>query len=870
MKRNKNKLLIALSSLIMLGTVAGCSLQGPQGEQGLPGINGTDGKDGINGINGKDVTSVLTGNGEPSPSLGKKGDSYIDVSTWDYYFKGPLGWLCEGNIKGGKGDKGDSGKDGSSFFSGTGEPSPVLGNNGDSYIDTSTWNYYVKDSLGWKLRGNVKGDQGVKGDKGENGTDGIDGANGADGTDGTMVLTGVGKPSSALGKEGDSYIDTSTWNYYVKDSSGWEMRGNMKGGQGDKGDKGDKGDSGEAGANGTNGKTPYIGDNGNWWIDGTDTGVSATPTTYVPVIFNNYDGSMLYTFYFEKGSTASYNGPTPTKPSDYDGSEELPYTFIGWDKPLENIQEPTIFTAQYRCKMYDVTFANYDGTTLYSTQAERGHDASYVGEVPVRNDNPKLEWTFVGWDKPLTNITANMTFLAKFYAPNSIKCTFKNYDGTVLSTQYVGEGDSVTYEGSVPTKAEENNAGVITKYEFIGWDKSLKNITSDTVFIAQFGPNTYYDVTFVNYDDTPLYKTSTFKGGQVIYEGKKPTRSQEASGDNVKEYTFKDWDKPLTNISEPMIIKATYNFTSYTGYLVTFLDEDNTELLSRYFKKGTKAVYPNRLPFTYDSKNVKKFVGWSESLENVSGPLTVKAKYMTISREQNGEYPQSVVTDEALITSLNSLSTTNVNGYYEYAGEQYEKLSAHTIGSDCTFDNGESIIYGKDYYFKIEPIQWRYLSGDNDTAFFTSEYLLDTHEYDPKSNNYKKSSIRKWLNNDFLNKAFADESLIITTEVDNSFDNQYACETTYDKVFLLSLAELDNNNYWSSTSNDLLEARVCKATDYAMSKLSTGSYWTRSPSSHYSSGDGAWYVYSDGDIQGGGFVYDTTVSVRPGLSIKIA
>ena len=53
MKRNKNKLLIALSSLIMLGTVAGCSLQGPQGEQGLPGINGTNGKGGINGIGGK-------------------------------------------------------------------------------------------------------------------------------------------------------------------------------------------------------------------------------------------------------------------------------------------------------------------------------------------------------------------------------------------------------------------------------------------------------------------------------------------------------------------------------------------------------------------------------------------------------------------------------------------------------------------------------------------------------------------------------------------------------------------------------------------------------------------------------------------------
>ena len=44
---------------------------------------------------------------------------------------------------------------------------------------------------------------------------------------------------------------------------------------GEKGDKGDKGDKDDAGSNGNDGLTPYIGNNGNWWIGTTDTGVKA-------------------------------------------------------------------------------------------------------------------------------------------------------------------------------------------------------------------------------------------------------------------------------------------------------------------------------------------------------------------------------------------------------------------------------------------------------------------------------------------------------------------------------------------------------------------------------------------------------------------
>jgi hypothetical protein len=111
-----------------------------------------------------------------------------------------------------------------------------------------------------------KGDPGADGTNGTNGTDGKDGTNGTNGVDGTAMLTGSGAPTDTLGKDGDSYVDIATWDYYVKASGAWTLKGNIKGANGV---------DGTNGTNGTDGLTPYIGTNGNWWIGTVDTGVYA-------------------------------------------------------------------------------------------------------------------------------------------------------------------------------------------------------------------------------------------------------------------------------------------------------------------------------------------------------------------------------------------------------------------------------------------------------------------------------------------------------------------------------------------------------------------------------------------------------------------
>ncbi|MBE6130533.1 MAG: leucine-rich repeat domain-containing protein [Erysipelotrichaceae bacterium] len=239
-----------------------------------------------------------------------------------------------------------------------------------------------------------------------------------------------------------------------------------------------------------------------------------------------------------------------------------------------------------------------------------------------------------------------------------------------------------------------------------------------------------------------------------------------------------------------------------------------------------------------------------------------------------GKYPQTVVSDESIISNLNNISTTNSVGYIEYDGNEYAKVTANPYGSNYTFTNGTSIISVNVYYFIVEPIKWRVLEGVDGKFKLLSEMLLDSIYFYQTCgaarkinsilvypNNYEYSNIRAWLNgydgtsynvSDYTNKGFIDiafteeeRNLINSTLVDNSLAstgdsaNQYICNDTTDKIYLLSYNEATNTNY--GFDND--ESRRAIVSDYARSKscfiwtgstsYGSGYWWLRSPRCDY-------------------------------------
>ncbi len=96
----------------------------------------------------------------------------------------------------------------------------------------------------------IKGQQGEPGKDGANGTDGTDGK---DGVDGSTWLFGEVAPAATAGKTGDFYLDTKTFDIYLKSSTGWEKKGNIKGADGEDGADGENGAPGTPGDPGTPG-----------------------------------------------------------------------------------------------------------------------------------------------------------------------------------------------------------------------------------------------------------------------------------------------------------------------------------------------------------------------------------------------------------------------------------------------------------------------------------------------------------------------------------------------------------------------------------------------------------------------------------------
>lgn len=72
----------------------------------------------------------------------------------------------------------------------------------------------------------------------------------------------------------------------------------------------------------------------------------------------------------------------------------------------------------------------------------------------------------------------------------------------------------------------------------------------------------YYRVTFLNYDETKLYEVDVLEGHEAVYSGETPTRAE----DDDFTYTFKEWDKDLSEITEDVTTKAVYNLTAKNNW----------------------------------------------------------------------------------------------------------------------------------------------------------------------------------------------------------------------------------------------------------------------------------------------------------------
>ena len=301
--------------------------------------------------------------------------------------------------------------------------------------------------------------------------------------------------------------------------------------------------------------------------------------------------------------------------------------------------------------------------------------------------------------------------------------------------------------------------------------------------------------------------------------------------------------------------------------------------------------------------------------------LSVKSSAMDLSSYKVGDliefgsYPQSKVTDETLIDELDSRLTDDMwvsYGYYSgtgewddgemtssdfmkyadiiYNGNKYRAVMFSNFRSNCTGDKQSS--YGSyqvangyytynTYFFKFEPLTWRILDPSegyvmcnsiiDSQTFQNIVYTNGEESYNSKScekfaSDWKTSSLRRWLNEDFYNTAFTDteKSEIGVSLLENKCigESTYDGENTSDKIFPISYNDAMNSTYGLRPADVIYDKNFNElaqliGTDYAkcqglcVHNYEEGDYtgfsgwWLRSPDSVRS--NSATFVDDDGN-----------------------
>ena len=280
---------------------------------------------------------------------------------------------------------------------------------------------------------------------------------------------------------------------------------------------------------------------------------------------------------------------------------------------------------------YNVTFKNYDGTTLKTIKVVHGDIPKYPDPNPTRQETNDYVYEFAGWTPAFVETKQNATYTATYNARPKYTIEFANYDGTILQSGRVVESDTPVYTGETPTRKTDERF----IYTFSGWSPEIANVSQDQTYTAQFSTeDVLYKISFTDENGTVLESYDMKYDETPAFAGELPAKAPDAQ----YTYTFDHWDPMIENVKADQVYTPVYKST-LNYYTINFVDEDGTVLESGSFGYGQSPYYTGETPTkAADAQYTYAFAGWSPEIVPVTGDATYTATYSNTVNDYTIEF----------------------------------------------------------------------------------------------------------------------------------------------------------------------------------------------------------------------------------------
>lgn len=262
---------------------------------------------------------------------------------------------------------------------------------------------------------------------------------------------------------------------------------------------------------------------------------------------------------------------------------------------------------------------------------------------------------------------------------NTYEARFVDFDGSLLSTQTVGYGQTAQ-EPKDPLRSKDAQY----TYTFSNWDPEVKTtpIVKNTTFTATYSCSlNTYEVRFIVEGET--VKTAAVPyGSKAEYNEADPTKTSTAQF----AYEFTGWlpDLKTTIITEDTAFTALFK-ESLRSYPAIFKDANGTSILQQVqVPYGEKATYTGEKPTKESTIGYDyEFSGWSPSLEDTI--ITEDTTFTPLFKETVRQYNVTFLDEDGTVLERQKV---NAYGQATYQGATPEKES--TAGEVFTFSHWEN------------------------------------------------------------------------------------------------------------------------------------------------------------------------------------